>query len=137
MATITVLIPVGERRQATLSVPPLPADLRGLTVGFVDNTKHNFDLLVQEMGALLKERFGVKAVVHRRKANASTAAAPPSGLIGTTVFQNLAVSEMAALGATGLPLLVIQHPLGGEKPEAVSRRALQAVEQLASLLGST
>jgi hypothetical protein len=27
------------------------------------------------MGALLKERFGVKAVVHRRKANASTAAA--------------------------------------------------------------
>ena len=53
------------------------------------------------------------------------------------MFQNLAVSEMAALGATGLPLLVIQHPLGGEKPEAVSRRALEAVEQLASLLGST
>jgi hypothetical protein len=59
----------------------------------------------------------------------------PSGLIGTTAFQNLAVSEMAALGARGLPLLVIQHPLGGEKREAVSRRALQAVEQLASLLG--
>jgi len=75
MATITVLTPVGERRQSTLAVPPLPGDLRGLTVGFVDNTKHNFDLLVQEMGALLKERFGVKAVVHRRKANASTAAA--------------------------------------------------------------
>jgi hypothetical protein len=74
MATITVLTPVGERRQATLAVPPLPADLRGLTVGFVDNTKHNFDLLVQEMGVLLKERFGVKAVVQRKKANASTAA---------------------------------------------------------------
>jgi hypothetical protein len=42
---------------------------------------------------------------------------------------------MAALGATGLPLIVIQHPLGGEKPEVVRRRALQAVEQLASLLG--
>jgi hypothetical protein len=74
MATITVLNPVGERRQATLAVPPLPSDLRGLTVGFVDNTKHNFDLLVQEMGAILKDRFGVKAVVYRRKANASTAA---------------------------------------------------------------
>ncbi len=60
----------------------------------------------------------------------------PSGLIATTVFQGLATSEMAALGATALPLLVVQHPLGGEKPEAVSRRALQAVEQLASLLGS-
>jgi hypothetical protein len=59
----------------------------------------------------------------------------PSGLIATSVFQNLAVSEMAALGAV-LPLLVIQHPLGGEKPESVSRRATQAVEQLASLLGS-
>jgi len=52
------------------------------------------------------------------------------------VFQGLATSEMAALGATALPLLVVQHPLGGEKPEAVSRRALQAVEQLAGLLGA-
>ena len=76
MATITVLTPVGKRRQATLAVPPLPADLRGLTVGFVDNTKHNFDLLVQEMGALLKERFGVTRVVHVRKANAASPAAP-------------------------------------------------------------
>lgn len=75
MTTITVLTPVGERRQATLAVPPLPSDLRGLTVGFVDNTKHNFDLLVREMGVLLVERFGVKAIVHRKKANASTPAA--------------------------------------------------------------
>ena len=75
MAIITVLSPVGELRQATFAVPPLPPDLRGLTVGFLDNTKHNFDLLAREMGELLKERFGVKAVVYRRKANASTAAA--------------------------------------------------------------
>jgi hypothetical protein len=75
MATITVLSPVGEQRQATLAVPPLPGNLRGLTVGFVDNTKHNFDLLIEEMGAMLKERFGVKAIVHRRKANAATSAA--------------------------------------------------------------
>jgi hypothetical protein len=75
MAIITVLSPVGELRQATFAVPPLPSDLRGLTVGFVDNTKHNFDLLVEAMAALLKERFGVKAVIHRKKANASTPAA--------------------------------------------------------------
>jgi hypothetical protein len=42
---------------------------------------------------------------------------------------------MAALGATGLPLLVIQHPLGGESPEGVNRRVVQAVEQISSLLG--
>ena len=75
MANITVLSPVGELRAATAAIPAPPLALQGLTVGFLDNTKHNFDLLVQEMGALLKERFGVKSVVHRRKANASTAAA--------------------------------------------------------------
>jgi hypothetical protein len=37
---------------------------------------------------------------------------------------------------TGLPLLVIQHPLGGERPESVARRAQQALEQLSSLIGS-
>ena len=50
------------------------------------------------------------------------------------MFQRLALGEMAALGATGLPLLVIQHPLGGEAPEGVSRRTVQAVEQLAAML---
>lgn len=76
MGDITVLSPVGEPRAASLSVPALPAALRGLTVGFLDNTKSNFDRLVREMGALLTERFGVKAVVYRKKANASTPAAP-------------------------------------------------------------
>jgi hypothetical protein len=45
------------------------------------------------------------------------------------------VSELAALGVSGLPLIVIQHPLGGERPETVARRAQQALEQLASLIG--
>jgi hypothetical protein len=62
-------------------------------------------------------------------------AGTPAGLITTTVFQRLALGEMAALGATGLPLLVIQHPLGGEAPEGVGRRVLQAVEQLDAMLG--
>jgi hypothetical protein len=51
------------------------------------------------------------------------------------VFQRLALGEMAALGATGLPLLVIQHPLGGETPGGVARRVAQAVEQIGALLG--
>lgn len=75
MGLITVLSPVGERRTASLVVPALPADLRGLTVGFLDNTKSNFDRLVAEMGVLLTERLGVGRIVHRKKANAATAAA--------------------------------------------------------------
>ena len=58
-------------------------------------------------------------------------------LIGTTAFQGLAVSEMAALGVTGLPLVVVDHPLGGERPDAIVRRAHQAVEQIMSLIGRT
>jgi hypothetical protein len=59
-----------------VTLPALPASLAGLTVGFVDNTKHNFDRLADEIGAMLRERHGVKLVVRRRKANASTPAAP-------------------------------------------------------------
>jgi hypothetical protein len=75
MATITVLSPVGRPRVAALTLPALPARLEGLRVGFLDNTKSNFDRLVQDMGAVLRARFGVREIVHRRKANASTPAA--------------------------------------------------------------
>ncbi len=76
MATIKVLSPVGEPRAAHRAVPAMPAELRGLTVGFLDNTKANFDLLASEIGEILRERLGIRGVVHRRKANASTPAAP-------------------------------------------------------------
>ncbi|PWU18745.1 MAG: hypothetical protein C5B48_14440 [Candidatus Rokuibacteriota bacterium] len=74
MANITVLSPVARRRANVATIPRLPSDLRGLTVGFLDNTKHNFDRLADGMGRILTERFGVKQVVHARKANAATPA---------------------------------------------------------------
>src|SRR5262245_18333129 len=40
---------------------------------------------------------------------------------------------MAALGATSLPVLVIEHRLGGEGAEGVARRVTQAMDQLAAL----
>ncbi|HXH83471.1 MAG TPA: hypothetical protein VNN07_11135 [Candidatus Tectomicrobia bacterium] len=76
MARIRVLSPVGEVRAESVAAPPLPRAWQGLTVGFLDNTKSNFDRLTAEMGTLLRERLGVAAVVHRRKANASTPAPP-------------------------------------------------------------
>jgi hypothetical protein len=51
-------------------------------------------------------------------------------VIGTTAFQGLAVSELGALGVAGLPLVMIEHPLGGERAEGITRRARQAVDQL-------
>jgi hypothetical protein len=76
MARITVLSPVAAASSETASVPPLPQRWAGRTIGFLDNTKSNFDRLTAGIGELLRERYGVKAVVHRRKANASTPAAP-------------------------------------------------------------
>ena len=76
MANITVLSPIGDLRAATAAIPAPPLALQGLTVGFLDNTKHNFDRLVEGIGLVLKERFGVARVVHARKANAASPAAP-------------------------------------------------------------
>ncbi len=56
-------------------------------------------------------------------------------MITTTAFRGLAQSEMSALGITGLSLLVVDHPLGGERAEGIARRALQALEQLTGLRG--
>jgi len=50
------------------------------------------------------------------------------------VFQGLARSELSALGISGLPLVTIEHPLGGERSEGISRRAREAVDQLTHLL---
>jgi hypothetical protein len=80
MATIRVLSPVGEVKGERLIAPALPADLRGRTIGFIDNTKHNFDRLADAVSVLLREQHGVRAVVRRRKANASTPA-PPEVLV--------------------------------------------------------
>jgi hypothetical protein len=44
---------------------------------------------------------------------------------------------MRALGVSGLAMVAIEHPLGGERHEGVSRRARQAVEQIKNLLGRT
>jgi hypothetical protein len=76
MTPVRVLSPVGDTQQEHVVAPMLPASLAGRTVGFLDNTKHNFDRLAGEIGRALRGRHGVKAVVHRRKANASTPAAP-------------------------------------------------------------
>ena len=76
MPRITVMSPIGPVGGGSVTAPALPTELAGRTVGFLDNTKTNFDRLATEIGALLREQFGVAKVVVRKKANASTPAAP-------------------------------------------------------------
>lgn len=49
---------------------PLDA-LEGKVVGFIDNSKPNFNYLVDELGALLEGKYGVASVVKHRKLSAS------------------------------------------------------------------
>src|SRR5687768_15266818 len=44
---------------------------------------------------------------------------------------------MSAQGVSALPLLVVEHPLGGERPDSIARRAQQAFEQLNALIGGS
>ena len=74
MGRVRVLSPVGVAAGEAFTVPSLPREWAGLTVGFLDNTKANFDRLTAEMGEILRTSHGVARVVHRRKANASTPA---------------------------------------------------------------
>ena len=76
MGKIRVLSPVGVAGGEVFTVPALPRAWKGLTVGFLDNTKANFDRLTAEMGELLRASHGVARIIYRRKANASTPAAP-------------------------------------------------------------
>ena len=49
-------------------------------------------------------------------------------MVCTDEFAILAQSEARALGAPGLPLLIIPHPLGSLAPETVQQRARAIVE---------
>ncbi len=76
MRTIRVLSPVAESKVGQSAARPLPADLAGKSLGFLDNTKANFELLARHMEALLRERHPLARVVYQRKANVATPAAP-------------------------------------------------------------
>lgn len=51
--------------------------LQGKVVGFIDNTKPNFNYLVDDLADLLVSRYGVRAVMKRAK-RVSSIPAPPA-----------------------------------------------------------
>jgi len=74
MGTIRVLSPVVNSKVSQSAPLPLPATLAGKRLGFLDNTKANFELLLRHLEALLRERWALADVVYERKANSSTPA---------------------------------------------------------------
>jgi hypothetical protein len=76
MGTIRVLSPVVDSKVSQTASLPLPSTLAGKRLGFLDNTKANFELLLRRMEALLRAETGLGDVVYERKSNSSTPAPP-------------------------------------------------------------
>ena len=74
IATLKLYDPTGVppvRAEVEESVPALS----GKVVGFIDNSKPNFDALVEDLSELLTSRYGVACVLTHRKRTASIPAA--------------------------------------------------------------
>ena len=54
--------------------------------------------------------------------------------ICSTEFEALGRAESNALGLPALPLAIIQHPLGGLKPDVVEKRAQSVVDVIQQML---
>ncbi len=71
----TVLDPVATAGTGAggQSFRPL-ATLHGKVVGFIDNSKPNFNVLADDLGELLMSKYGVARVIRHRKRTASVPA---------------------------------------------------------------
>jgi hypothetical protein len=74
MGTIRVLSPVVDSKVSQTAALPLPATLAGKRLGFLDNTKANFELLLRRMEAHLRVQARLADILYERKANSSTPA---------------------------------------------------------------
>jgi hypothetical protein len=73
--TISLFNPTASTKVSLVPVENKAYEHKILTVGFIDNSKPNFNLLADELAALLQERLGVKNIIRERK-NAASLPAP-------------------------------------------------------------
>lgn len=74
---IAVYNPTAQSRRAQREVAPLPSDLGGTVVGFLDNDKPNADVLLGGIQQVLSQHYSFAEVVRVRKPKTG-AAAPPN-----------------------------------------------------------
>ena len=67
----TVLHPGAEDPARKFGLAPRLGDLKGITVGIIDNHKRNVDVYVAELGRVLQDEYGVAKVVTYRKVSQS------------------------------------------------------------------
>jgi hypothetical protein len=64
---VSFIDPTAGVGEAKVAMAPRPADLAGKVVGLLDNTKEQADVIMETIGEVLRERYGVARVVIRRK----------------------------------------------------------------------
>jgi len=72
--TTLIIDPTAASHHESKPMRQTLATLAGKTVGFIDNSKPNFNYLAEDLGALLVSKYGVRATVTRRKRAASVPA---------------------------------------------------------------
>ena len=76
---VQIYDPTTEVSARRIAYASRPGTLEGLTVGLIDNTKHNSDQLLLRIAKILEEKHGTKSHVIRRKK--SSGAAPHAQII--------------------------------------------------------
>jgi hypothetical protein len=71
---IHVVVPVGRSRVTARQPAARVATLQGKSVGFIDNSKHNADLLFSLLARRLEAEYQVAETVERHKDNSSIGA---------------------------------------------------------------
>ncbi len=69
--TLVVLDPTAPPRELRHSMALRLPDLRGRSVGFLWNSKPNGDILFSRLEELLRQKYEITSVMHRRKPTAS------------------------------------------------------------------
>ena len=58
----------------------------------------------------------------------------PTVMICTDEFHQLGRHDAESLGMPALPIALVPHPLGGQKPEHIQEKAEKALEQVVKML---
>jgi hypothetical protein len=77
--SIQILDPTTEVNPRRIAYAARPGTLEGLTIGLIDNTKHNSDQLLLRIANILEEKHGAKAHIIRKKK--SSGAAPHEEIV--------------------------------------------------------
>ncbi|MBM3223102.1 MAG: hypothetical protein FJZ47_04770 [Candidatus Tectomicrobia bacterium] len=92
--TLGFIDPTAGGDVARIPLARRPMDLAGATVGLLDNTKEQGDVILHTLGSVLQERYGVARVVLQRKEHYSKPAAP-------ALIEAMAQEVTVAIAAVG------------------------------------